>query len=191
MALGVNHNPSFPNTTIVLRTPAGQERLALIRTCQLYGPDGEVEGAVAMVRDVSEEVAPHKQEVVAESMAMRQVMSFLRKVAASEATTILLEGENGTGKDLIAKTLHYLSPAKRSLSLLSTARRFRKHCSKVNFSDTKKEPLPTREPRRKVSLNWLTAAPCPGRDRRDLSDPASQVAPGPGGAELPAARRSA
>ena len=110
MALGVNHNPSFPNTTIVLRTPAGQERLALIRTCQLYGPDGEVEGAVAMVRDVSEEVAPHKQEVVAESMAMRQVMSFLRKVAASEATTILLEGENGTGKDLIAKTLHYLSP---------------------------------------------------------------------------------
>jgi transcriptional regulator with PAS, ATPase and Fis domain len=31
-------------------------------------------------------------------------------VAASEATTILLEGENGTGKDLIAKTLHYQSP---------------------------------------------------------------------------------
>jgi transcriptional regulator with PAS, ATPase and Fis domain len=30
-------------------------------------------------------------------------------VAASEATTILLEGENGTGKDLIAKTLHYQS----------------------------------------------------------------------------------
>ena len=29
----------------------------------------------------------------------------MRKVAASEATTILLEGENGTGKDLIAKTL--------------------------------------------------------------------------------------
>jgi transcriptional regulator with PAS, ATPase and Fis domain len=30
-------------------------------------------------------------------------------VAASEAGTILLEGENGTGKDLIAKTLHYQS----------------------------------------------------------------------------------
>jgi transcriptional regulator with PAS, ATPase and Fis domain len=30
-------------------------------------------------------------------------------VAASEATTILLEGENGTGKDLVAKTLHYQS----------------------------------------------------------------------------------
>ena len=33
----------------------------------------------------------------------------MRRVAASEATTILLEGENGTGKDLIAKTLHYQS----------------------------------------------------------------------------------
>jgi transcriptional regulator with PAS, ATPase and Fis domain len=34
----------------------------------------------------------------------------VRKVASSEATTILLEGENGTGKDLIAKALHHESP---------------------------------------------------------------------------------
>jgi transcriptional regulator with PAS, ATPase and Fis domain len=40
---------------------------------------------------------------------MREVMHFVRRVAASEATTILIEGENGTGKDLIAKTLHYQS----------------------------------------------------------------------------------
>jgi transcriptional regulator with PAS, ATPase and Fis domain len=40
---------------------------------------------------------------------MREVMNFVRRVAASEATTILLEGENGTGKDLVAKTLHYQS----------------------------------------------------------------------------------
>jgi len=40
---------------------------------------------------------------------MREVLNFVRRVAASEATTILLEGENGTGKDLVAKTLHYQS----------------------------------------------------------------------------------
>jgi transcriptional regulator with PAS, ATPase and Fis domain len=40
---------------------------------------------------------------------MRDVLNFVRRVAASEATTILLEGDNGTGKDLIAKTLHYQS----------------------------------------------------------------------------------
>jgi len=33
----------------------------------------------------------------------------VQKVAASEATTILVQGESGTGKDLIAKTIHYES----------------------------------------------------------------------------------
>jgi len=33
----------------------------------------------------------------------------VRRIAASEATTILLDGENGTGKDLVAKTLHQQS----------------------------------------------------------------------------------
>jgi len=36
-------------------------------------------------------------------------MSFVQKVATSEATTILVQGESGTGKDLIAKTIHYES----------------------------------------------------------------------------------
>ena len=40
---------------------------------------------------------------------MRDVLNFVRRVAPSEATTMLIEGENGTGKDLIAKTLHYQS----------------------------------------------------------------------------------
>jgi transcriptional regulator with PAS, ATPase and Fis domain len=40
---------------------------------------------------------------------MRDVLNFVRRVAISEATTVLIEGENGTGKDLIAKSLHYQS----------------------------------------------------------------------------------
>ena len=64
---------------------------------------------VATIKDITEEAAPQKREVIAESAPMREVMNFVRRVAASEATTILLEGENGTGKDLIAKTLHYQS----------------------------------------------------------------------------------
>ena len=68
-----------------------------------------LEGVVATIKDVTEEAAPQKREVIAESPLMREVLNFVRRVAASEATTILLEGENGTGKDLIAKTLHYQS----------------------------------------------------------------------------------
>ena len=46
-------------------------------------------------------------EVVAVSPKSMELMSFVQKVAASEATTILIQGESGTGKDLIAKTIHY------------------------------------------------------------------------------------
>src|SRR5579872_7166424 len=38
-----------------------------------------------------------------------ELMNFVEKVAASEATTILIQGESGTGKDLVAKTIHYES----------------------------------------------------------------------------------
>jgi two-component system, NtrC family, response regulator AtoC len=48
-------------------------------------------------------------EVVGSSPKMIELMSFVRKVASSEATTILIQGESGTGKDLIAKAIHYES----------------------------------------------------------------------------------
>src|SRR5215471_11697440 len=47
--------------------------------------------------------------VVSVSPKMTELMHFVRKVASSEATTILIQGESGTGKDLIAKAIHYES----------------------------------------------------------------------------------
>ena len=47
--------------------------------------------------------------VVSVSPKMTELMNFVKKVAASEATTILIQGESGTGKDLIAKAIHYES----------------------------------------------------------------------------------
>jgi transcriptional regulator with PAS, ATPase and Fis domain len=85
------------------------ERLVVMRTSQMFDEAGNLTGVVATIKDITEEAAPQKREVIAESPGMREVMNFVRRVAASEATTILLEGENGTGKDLVAKTLHYQS----------------------------------------------------------------------------------
>ncbi len=48
-------------------------------------------------------------EVVGVSRRMTELMNFVNKVAASEAGTILVQGESGTGKDLIAKSIHYNS----------------------------------------------------------------------------------
>ncbi len=48
--------------------------------------------------------------IVGESAAIVALKALLRKVADSPASTVLLTGESGTGKDLAAKVLHYNSP---------------------------------------------------------------------------------
>jgi DNA-binding NtrC family response regulator len=47
--------------------------------------------------------------IVGASPAMTRVKDLLAKVAASPASTVLLTGETGTGKDLAAKAIHYNS----------------------------------------------------------------------------------
>src|SRR5689334_2926832 len=47
--------------------------------------------------------------IVGDSHAVREVKALLQKVATSPASTVLLAGESGTGKDLAAKVLHYAS----------------------------------------------------------------------------------
>jgi len=45
--------------------------------------------------------------IIGKSPAMRAVLDLVRKVCASQATTVLLEGESGTGKNVVAKAIHY------------------------------------------------------------------------------------
>ena len=47
--------------------------------------------------------------IVGQSSAMTGVRALLQKVAASPASTVLLTGQSGTGKDLAAKVIHYAS----------------------------------------------------------------------------------
>src|SRR3954462_7632611 len=47
--------------------------------------------------------------IVGDSRAVKDANALLQKVAASPASTGLLTGESGTGKDLAAKVLHYAS----------------------------------------------------------------------------------
>lgn len=109
MLVGIGQPNGIANGTVHFRTGNGMERMAVIRTTLLHDDHGKLNGAVATIKDITDEAAPRSRDIVGESQAMKDIMTFVKRVGASEAATILIEGENGTGKDLIAKTLHYAS----------------------------------------------------------------------------------
>ncbi|MCG6922605.1 MAG: sigma-54 dependent transcriptional regulator [Acidobacteria bacterium] len=47
--------------------------------------------------------------IIGESPPMRAVKALLKKIATTPASTVLLGGESGTGKDLASRSLHYSS----------------------------------------------------------------------------------
>src|SRR5688572_3733500 len=49
------------------------------------------------------------ESIIGESPAMKAAKAVMARVAASPASTVLLTGETGTGKDLAAKAIHYNS----------------------------------------------------------------------------------
>ncbi len=48
-------------------------------------------------------------DIVGVSRAIRDLKALIRRIAESDATTVLLEGESGTGKDLVARVIHFES----------------------------------------------------------------------------------
>ncbi len=62
------------------------------------------------------DIAPSQQrrfgELVGESLAMREVFAVLERIAVSDAT-LLVEGETGTGKELVARAMHEASARRR------------------------------------------------------------------------------
>ncbi len=48
-------------------------------------------------------------QIVGLSPAISEMISLARKVAESEVSSVLLQGESGTGKDLVVKAIHYAS----------------------------------------------------------------------------------
>ncbi len=52
------------------------------------------------------------ESIVGQSESLRDALDRARKVAASRMTTVLIVGETGTGKELVARGIHYSGPAR-------------------------------------------------------------------------------
>ena len=48
--------------------------------------------------------------VAAESLSMREVEEQIEKIALYDGSTVLIQGESGTSKELVATSIHYKSP---------------------------------------------------------------------------------
>jgi PAS domain S-box-containing protein len=61
------------------------------------------------------------EEIIGESIGLKRVLKHVETVAATDVTVLIL-GETGTGKDVIARAIHYLSPRnERTLVKLNCA----------------------------------------------------------------------
>jgi PAS domain S-box-containing protein len=88
----------------------------LVSTAALRGADGEVLGGVEIFRDISDiealrgELAGRKalRDIVGTSEPMQRIFAILPDMADSDAP-VLIEGDSGTGKELIGRALHDLS----------------------------------------------------------------------------------
>ncbi|RMG47015.1 MAG: PAS domain S-box protein [Acidobacteria bacterium] len=97
--------------------PGGNERVVEVTTAQLLDEDDEVAGVTAFVYDRTEVVALRRElarisavpGIVALSPAMRKVLQQVR-VAAETDVTVLITGASGTGKDVVARTIHQTGP---------------------------------------------------------------------------------
>jgi PAS domain S-box-containing protein len=99
------------DTYLIKRT--GEEMRISINATLLKDEDGAVIGEVEVIRDISEQIKLSEElhgkfsfgQIIGKNHRMQELYDILPAVAATK-TTVLIEGETGTGKELIAHAIH-------------------------------------------------------------------------------------
>lgn len=111
---------SSKNTKEITISPKNDSTLISAKAKRIYGPDGTPEGMVAIVgNNIAREPAEKKtllteggnavrftfDQIIGESKYLQQVISICKRVAKNNST-VLLTGETGTGKEILAQAIH-------------------------------------------------------------------------------------
>ena len=107
------------NRSAFIVTAEGRRIPISVSTALLRDGKGRVIGGAETFRDLSlvEELRKELEgrfqvgDLVSRSAAMRRLLDVLPQVASSDST-VLIQGETGTGKELLARAIHGLSPRK-------------------------------------------------------------------------------
>jgi PAS domain S-box-containing protein len=113
----MKHGKSFIDTSTHIVTPRGRRIPVVVSTSLLKDPGGKVLGGVETFRDMSlvEELRKELEgrfqagDIVSRNPSMHKIFRILPQLADSDST-VLIQGETGTGKELLAKAIHGLSP---------------------------------------------------------------------------------
>ena len=111
--------PVIGKTGYIITAQGGRVPVS-VSTAVLRGPDGRIAGGAETFRDLSElEALRHELDgkfqagsLESRSPLLRKIFDVLPAIAASPST-VLIQGETGTGKEVVARTIHALSPRSR------------------------------------------------------------------------------
>jgi len=101
---------------LVLQPKDGRRRVVRVHSVLLRGEDGEVIGAASIFRDVTSQreaekiIGERKQfgKMVGQSAPMQRLYQLIEALGDT-TVTVLIQGETGTGKELIAEAIHHYS----------------------------------------------------------------------------------
>jgi PAS domain S-box-containing protein len=98
-------------------------------------------------------------EIIGQSKKMQEVYQLIDLVSGTDAT-VLITGENGTGKELAARTVHRQSKRHRGPFVVANCSAYSPPCWKASSSGTRRGPSPAPSAARRGALNWPRAGPC-------------------------------
>lgn len=108
-------NPVINKTGFIINS-SGKEIPVSVSTAVLYDDAGNIAGGAETFRDLSDIEALRKElsgryssfDIVTNAPCMKAVLDLIPSISAS-SSTVLIEGETGTGKELYAKAIHEMS----------------------------------------------------------------------------------
>ncbi len=115
----IREKESYIRYPISILDADGKKVSVSITASPLIDKNGKVLGGIETFRNLAmkEELRSKVREassfsdIISQSTKMKEILSLLPRIAESDST-VLIEGESGTGKDLIARAIHAISPRK-------------------------------------------------------------------------------